>query len=627
MKQPTELYQAFLKAARPREFKLEDFCFDKQLAFVTDPESFATGVCGRRSGKTIACAADLIYTATQRPGVTCLYITLSRANAKRIIWPELLRINRHYKFGGHPDNTELSLSFANGSIIYASGAKDSSEIEKFRGLALALVYIDESQSFRPYIQQLIDDVIAPALFDYNGRLRTIGTPGPVPAGFFFEIGKSAQWSHHSWTMFDNPWLLKKSGKTPQELLERELKRRGVTVDDPTIQREVFAKWVVDFESLLFKYSEELNHYDKLPYTKANYVIGVDIGHDDADAIATIGWSEFLPEAYLENEIVTTKQGITELANQIQAEIARVGENSVLSIVMDTGGLGKKIAVEIRQRFGIPIEAAEKSRKFEYVELLNDAMRTRRFRAKKDSRFAQDCLLVEKEIDLTQPDKIKVSDKYHSDVCFVAGTLIATHRGEIPIEMVRVGDLALTRDGYRSVVASGKTGVESEVLELEFSNGSVLTCTPNHPIYRRDFGDFVAADALLYGHRAAINPAWENPVSLLYAQNSSELISMPSQGFAAALVRRRTKIGKDTVFNITVAGSPEYYANGVLVHNCDAVLYAFRKSLHWLSEPESPILIPQTHAWNLEQEKRMEERAEEMLREKLDAQNQWDEWGN
>jgi hypothetical protein len=103
--------------------------------------------------------------------------------------------------------------------------------------------------------------------------------------------------------------------------------------------------------------------------------------------------------------------------------------------------------------------------------------------------------------------------------------------------------------------------------------------------------------------------------------------MPSQGFAAALVRRRTKIGKDTVFNITVAGSPEYYANGVLVHNCDAVLYAFRKSLHWLSEPESPILIPQTHAWNLEQEKRMEERAEEMLREKLDAQNQWDEWGN
>ena len=30
-----------------------------------------------------------------------------------------------------------------------------------------------------------------------------------------------------------------------------------------------------------------------------------------------------------------------------------------------------------------------------------------------------------------------------------------------------------------------------------------------------------------------------------------------------------------VFNITVEGCPEYFANGVLVHNCDALRYAIR----------------------------------------------------
>ena len=32
-----------------------------------------------------------------------------------------------------------------------------------------------------------------------------------------------------------------------------------------------------------------------------------------------------------------------------------------------------------------------------------------------------------------------------------------------------------------------------------------------------------------------------------------------------------------VFNLTVQGPPEYYANGVLVHNCDAAVYAFMQT--------------------------------------------------
>ena len=43
--------------------------------------------------------------------------------------------------------------------------------------------------------------------------------------------------------------------------------------------------------------------------------------------------------------------------------------------MDTGGLGKKIAEELRIRRDLPIEPAQKTEKMAHIEILNDALRT------------------------------------------------------------------------------------------------------------------------------------------------------------------------------------------------------------------------------------------------------------
>jgi hypothetical protein len=405
----------WIKEMDPIPFRVENFCFKEQIAFISDPSPFKTAVCSRRSGKTISCAADLISTALSHPRRVSLYITLSRLNAKRIIWGDLLEINRNYRLQAVANESELSLKFPNGSVVYLSGAKDRSEIEKFRGLAIMKCYIDECQSFRPYIQTLIDDVISKALFDYNGTLCLIGTPGPVPAGYFYDCSISKEWSHHSWTMFENPWLKIKSGKTPKELLERELKRKGITVQDATIQRECFAKWVIDLNALVFRYDPSINRYERMPESanRWDYVIGVDLGYDDCDAIAVLGWDEKVKHSYLVEEQVTPKQGITALAGQLEQAITRYNP---LKIVMDTGGLGKKIAEEIQRRYAIPVQAAEKVRKFEYIELLNDAMRNQRFFARSDSRFASDCSLIEWDRDEEHPEKLKISEKVHSDIC-------------------------------------------------------------------------------------------------------------------------------------------------------------------------------------------------------------------
>lgn len=402
---------ALFQAGLP--FSLEEFCFKEQLAFIRDPARFKVADCSRRAGKTVGIAADLIDTAIKSPNMASLYITLSRLNAKRILWPDLLAINRDYRLGGRPHETELTLTMPNGHIIYLSGAKDKSEVEKYRGFPLKKVYIDEAQAFRPYIQELVDEVLSKSLYDYNGVLALTGTPPPIPVGYFHEVAHSKEWSRHSWTMFQNPHLKAKSGREPMDLVLEDCRRMGVSIDDPRIQRECFGKWTVDTNSLVFKYNPERNHYDELPTSRHwSHILGVDLGYSDADALAVIGWTKEDPKAYLIEESIKRKQGITELADEIERLI---GIYEPLSVVMDTGGLGKKIAEEIRKRRALPIKAAEKSRKFEFIELLNDALRTQRFLARRDSSFAQDCHLVEWDRAKSSGDKLVVSGSYHSDI--------------------------------------------------------------------------------------------------------------------------------------------------------------------------------------------------------------------
>lgn len=399
-----------------RKFNLTQFLFDKQLEFVEDAHPFKVAVCSRRSGKTIACGAHLIHTAINNKDTICLYITLSRNNAKKLIWREMKKINEQYELGATEDQTELSFTFPNGSIIYLSGCKDQTEIEKFRGLPIKLCYIDECQSFRAYIKDLIDDIIGPALIDYAGSLCLIGTPGAIPTGYFHECAVTSDaWSKYHWTFWDNPHIPLKSGKTHQEIFDREMKRRGVTLNDPSVQREWYGKWILDSDSLLIRYDKSKNDFLELPMppgTKYHHIMGVDVGFKDADAICILAWSDNDPTTYLVEELVTPKQGLTELVQQIQALQKKY---DVSKIVMDMGGLGLKMGEEMIRRHSIPVEAADKARKMENIEFLNDALRTGRFKAKKGSRFVQDSYLVEIDVDKSTPDKIKVSDRFHSDI--------------------------------------------------------------------------------------------------------------------------------------------------------------------------------------------------------------------
>lgn len=413
---PSEINQEILEhldlfeAEGKASFDLQDFLFKEQLDFVTDPARFATAVCSVRAGKTTACAADLISTATSSPGTTGLYITLARSSAKRIVWPELHRIVRDFRINAKFNEAELSIHFTSGSKIYCSGANTEAETEKLRGLSnVALAYVDESQAFRAHLKELVDDILVKRLYDTNGRCRLIGTPGPIPSGYFYEASQSKSWSHHAWTLHNNPWIERKSGLSVAQLIQQDMDRKGVGVDDPSIQRECFGRWVLDTQSLILNYNEGLNHYEDLPKGKWNYILGMDFGYNDADAFSVLGWTDTSPNTYLIEEMVKDKQTY----EQMEANFLELHRRYTFAkVIGDPGGGGKKLIESLRARYKVPFAVAEKTEKVANLKLLNNALRTGRFKAKKTSRFSQDCNLLERDPDKSTPDKIVI--KGHSD---------------------------------------------------------------------------------------------------------------------------------------------------------------------------------------------------------------------
>lgn len=401
-----KIARELLARERP-QFDVSRDLFGAQLAFANDPSTFVTASCSRRAGKSRGSAARLLKTATTKPQAPLLYFTTTRKEAKRIMWEPLLELNWRYSLGLQPVESELLFRRGGIARIYLTGCDNQTEIGKMRGSGWGDVIGDEAQLFPAYIKPLVEEVLTPSLMDFDGAIRLIGTPAPVPTGYFYEATKKAAWSHHSWTCFDNPHV------NARAMLDKALALRGVTESDPSIQREYFGRWIYDPSALVFKFDPAANGYDVAPSGEWETVFGVDLGFDDADAIAVLGFSEGRPDVVLVEEWVGAKQTITELAERLAKLIDTYHP---LRVVMDTGGLGKKIAEEISRRHGLPITAAEKSRKFEYIELLNDAMRTKRFFAKADSRFARDCLLVEWDREKSTNDKLVVSDRYHSDIC-------------------------------------------------------------------------------------------------------------------------------------------------------------------------------------------------------------------
>jgi hypothetical protein len=307
--------------------------FPKQHSFVTDPSRFIVAQCSRRAGKTTGLALRFFQTLEKYPVALCPYIALTRESAKNIMWGILQEIDSRFSVGCQFTDSNLTMTHPNGARLVLYGADMENFIRRLKGIKTPGVAIDEAQDMPGHLESLVDDVLTPTLADYpDAWLALTGTPGPVPNGYFYDITarRMKGFSLHSWSIFDNPYI-----PNARAFVDDIKARRQWDDSHPTLRREWGNEWVLDSNSLLIRYNPELNHFDEIPKGRYKYVLGVDLGYKDADALSVLAWSDSSPNIYLVDEKITAEQGITELVGQIEILRARY---DIMKMVVDSGGI-------------------------------------------------------------------------------------------------------------------------------------------------------------------------------------------------------------------------------------------------------------------------------------------------
>lgn len=376
---PRELLETYLdrKARQAGLADPADYAFGPQRHAILDPSRYVACLCSGRAGKTRGFLLKAIRVMQDNPGCVIPYIALTRQSAKRILWTTALQVSRELGLDLKPHVSELTLEAPNGAQIALLGANREEEIEKLRGFPMPLAGIDEAASFRDgLLSYLIHDVLTPRLIDMGGQLWLVGTPGPIPAGFFFDVtdGEAPGFSVHRWTIFENPHL-----PNAREAVDELIQLNGWTWEHPTVQREYLGKWARDDSVLVYpSFVRSRNLVDRLPddYYSVEarrrswaHVMGIDFGY--VDECAWVTWAFRTRGDDRRTWAVHAMRKGDLLAHQA-AEVTKdlLDRFDPVKVVGDAGGLGKPYIEEARRRFELPIVPAEKTEKHAHIELLN-----------------------------------------------------------------------------------------------------------------------------------------------------------------------------------------------------------------------------------------------------------------
>lgn len=376
---PAERSEFFaLVAAEKKEPRFYDPVFAAQTAFLEDPARLKAVLCTRRSGKSYGAGLMLFREAWSQPNVSCLYVALTRASAKRIMWKDVLKtIDREQGLQCRFNETELSITLPNGSVIYLLGMDaDEQEKDKALGQKFKAVVIDEAASYNVDLHEMVYGILKPATADYRGVIAMIGTPGNMKRGLFYEltIGQDPStpgrwekmgWSCHRWSAFDNPHM---ADKWKAEIEDLRLANPAIE-QTPLFQQHYLGKWVTDDSKLVYKFDASRNVFDELPVLRGgnrwHYVLGIDLGFNDPTAWVVCAYHDADRTLYVLG--ADKKQGcdITEVADRTHKLMGRFQFDS---IIIDNAN--KQAVEEIRRRHDIPLTAAQKQGKADFIEIMN-----------------------------------------------------------------------------------------------------------------------------------------------------------------------------------------------------------------------------------------------------------------
>lgn len=462
-------------ASRATGYNLSDPLFVKQDAFINSKASLVAGFCTRRAGKSYGAGLKLYQTALKYAGTTSVYISLTRDSAKRIMLKDVMKvINRKYDIGAVFNHTELSITLPNGSIIYLLGMdSDKREMDKVLGQKFKLAIIDEAGSFRQDLREIVYSKLKPACADLRGQIYLIGTPQNFTKGLFYDVvwtQTEPGWEVHKWSAFDNLYM----ADVWQREIDEMVSVNPRVVETPWFKQNYLGQYVVDTEALCYRYRPDVNLVKSSTVSKFDfYVLGIDLGYEDATAFSLLGYNDKGGKLYVVHTSKEKHLTLTQVASRINWYQDRYAP---YKMIVDNAA--KQAVEEIKQRFTLPLVAADKAGKADFIEIMNNDF------VAGNILISDACsdLTVEYENLIWDDNSAKKQEHPNCDnhLCFVAGTMVQTPSGEKRIEQLQVGDLVETRKGPRRIQNSMRR--KAYVLTITLTNGQSLTCTPDHPFW-------------------------------------------------------------------------------------------------------------------------------------------------
>lgn len=334
------------------------------------------------------------------------------------------------------------------SWIFLIGVDDEAAVKRALGLPWHRVRWDEAQRIPAKLTQTILETLLVTILDYQGEMLFTGTPERKMGGIFYEItkqGRDAKWNAwdvHRWTLNANPywgrakqiddqWFvvwgaddeIVSGPHAPAALLAAVLAARHLTgvlglqellggpevapLDSPIMRRQAFGEWVREDSNYVYAVNKltdaELFYAPHrarpdgfvdvaralldLPYDfrEGFFAMGADLGYNDPFSFSLRSWHP--SDANLYEVCAWKKSGLT--SDEQNAALQDVRQHvAVGTIVADAGGIGKQVvkgwSKEWVERYGLPIEEAEKQHKQTAQNVYNADVMARRTKYREGS---------------------------------------------------------------------------------------------------------------------------------------------------------------------------------------------------------------------------------------------------
>jgi hypothetical protein len=355
--------------------KAMEAMFPEQSAAVRSSAKRRAFDCSRRAGKSNGGAIWLYEGGLSDPGGLSLYVGRTQFLARKTMVPAFidLKINYGLDFTERTEENQLQILLPNKHMIWLAGCKNSVEFGKFRGPKYRRVFWDEASLAGEWLEEAIEDAIDPAVSDKDGEIVLGGTPGFAPVGYWYEcaMGIRPGWERHHWTCLDNVYWRWQLGDTSESASRKRMEylaeKRRVnrwSENHPTYVREWLGLWVRDDTSMVFNWQWNRNRGDPPDEGERRTVIAIDVGSTSPTAWTVAQVVDGDPNVYFVE--CFQQAGLT--VSAVAAYTARFRERYPRArVVVDEGGLGAGYSREMRERHGIPCEAADKRERRVLIE--------------------------------------------------------------------------------------------------------------------------------------------------------------------------------------------------------------------------------------------------------------------